>query len=243
VKTKYLFLVVALGTLVILSACAPNSATPSMTTSGLPGVSPSAVFNTNPPVPGEVEATEFMGIPLTPIKEQNNNALAGTQHIDKSTYVLTVDGLVDNPLKLTYNDLLAFPQTSKLMPLDCVEGWNFTAKWTGPLLKDLFSQAKVQPGAKIAIFHTVDVAEGYSSLDVSYIVDKNILIALKLNDITLPDERGFPFQVAAELKYGYKWAKWITRIEFSVDTKFRGYWEGYGYNNNADIGGPAFESQ
>jgi len=204
--------------------------------------STTATFTSNPTVPGEVEATEFMGTKLTPIDQQRNNALAGTQHIDKKTYILTVDGLVDNPLTLTYADLLALPQISKLMPLNCVEGWSFTAKWTGPSLTDIFSAAKVQSGAKIAIFHTADVPGGYTSLDLSYIAQRNIIIALKDNDITLPDSRGFPFQVVAESKYGYKWAKWVTRIELSDNTDFRGYWENAGYNNNADVGGPAFET-
>ena len=65
---------------------------------------------------------------------------------------------------------------------------------------------------------------------------------MKLNDITLPDDRGFPFQVVAESKFGYKWSKWITRIELSDDTDFRGYWESVGYNNDAADDGPAFES-
>jgi DMSO/TMAO reductase YedYZ molybdopterin-dependent catalytic subunit len=196
------------------------------------------------PVPsatGEVEATEFLGKKLTPISEQRNNALAGTQYIDKATYVLTVDGLVDKPLSLSYNDLAAYPQISKLTDLNCVEGWFFVAKWTGPALNSIFRDARVKPEAKIAIFHSADVGAGYSSLDLSYITQSNIIIALKLNDITLPADRGFPFQVVAESKYGYKWAKWITRIELSADTNFRGYWETYGYNNNADINGPAFE--
>jgi DMSO/TMAO reductase YedYZ molybdopterin-dependent catalytic subunit len=190
--------------------------------------------------PGEIEATEFMGKQLTPIKEQGNNALAGTQHINRSTYQLTVDGLVDQPLSLSYADLQAYPQISKLMEFDCVEGWNFTAKWTGPSLNALFSAAKAHPDAKIAIFYSTDAPQGYSSLDLSYIREKDIIIALKLNDLTLPDERGFPFQVVAESKYGYKWSKWITRIELSPNTSFRGYWEGYGYSNNADVNGPAF---
>lgn len=194
-----------------------------------------------PAAPGEVEATEFMGKKLTPINQQNNNALAGTKHIDKATYRLTVDGLVDNPLSLNYKDLQAYPQVSKLMDLNCVEGWNFTAKWTGPALDSIFNDAKVKPEAKIAIFYTADVLTGYSSLDLSYIQDNNIIIALKLNDITLPPDRGFPFQVVAESKFGYKWAKWVTRIELSADTNFRGYWESNGYNNNADISGPAYE--
>jgi DMSO/TMAO reductase YedYZ molybdopterin-dependent catalytic subunit len=190
---------------------------------------------------GEIEATEFMGKKLTPINEQGNNALAGTQNINPNTYRLTIDGLVDKPLSLSYTDLQAYPQISKLMDLDCVEGWNFTAKWTGPALTPIFNEAGVKPEAKIAIFHTADVPEGYTSLDLSYINEKNIIIALKLNDITLPDTRGFPFQVVAENKFGYKWAKWVTRIELSSDTAFKGYWETAGHNNKADVGGPAYE--
>jgi len=191
--------------------------------------------------PAEVEATEFQGVKLTPIKDQGNNALAGTQTIDRQAYRLTVDGLVENPLTLTYDDLLAYPQESWLMTFNCVEGWNFTAKWTGPQLNSIFNDARVKPEAKIAIFHTSDVPAGYTSLDLSYIHDNNILLALKLNDVTLTPERGFPFQVAAKSKFGYKWAKWVVRIELSSDTNFRGYWETAGYNNNADENGPAFE--
>ncbi|MDD5289178.1 MAG: molybdopterin-dependent oxidoreductase [Dehalococcoidales bacterium] len=195
-----------------------------------------------PSRPGEVEATEFQGAKLTPISKQNNNALKGTQIIDEATYTLTVDGLVENPLTLTYADLQAYTQESWLMDLDCVEGWNFTAKWTGPELNAIFKDAQVKPEAKIVIFYTADVpTTGYSSLDLGYVRDNNIIIALKLNDITLPADRGFPFQVVAKSKFGYKWAKWITRIELSSDTNFRGYWENVGYNNDADINGPAFE--
>ena len=190
---------------------------------------------------GEAAATEYMGSKLTPIGQQKNNALKGTQVIDRATYKLTVDGLVDNPLILSYDDLQAYPQVSQLMDLNCVEGWNFKAKWTGPALKDLFADAKVRPEAKIAIFHTADVPEGYGSLDLGYLSEKNIIIALKNNDVVLPPDRGFPFQVVATGKFGYKWAKWVTRIELSSDTNFRGFWESRGYNNRADVGGPPFE--
>jgi DMSO/TMAO reductase YedYZ molybdopterin-dependent catalytic subunit len=211
-----------LAVFLILAACTPPAPAPAGT----------AV---------EIEATEFMGKKLTLIREQGTNALAGTQHIDRSTYKLTVDGLVNKPLSLSYVALQAYPPVSQLMDLDCVEGWNFTAKWTGPALSSIFADAGVKPEAKIAIFHTTDTPEGYTSLDLSYINEKNIIIALKLNDITLPETRGFPFQVVAESKFGYKWAKWVNRIELSADTEFKGYWERYGYNNNADVNGPAYE--
>ncbi len=190
--------------------------------------------------PGEVEATEFMGHKLTPISRQKNNALSGTQLIDEATYRLTIDGLVDHPLSLTYADLLAYPQIPRLTDLNCVEGWDFTAKWTGPALGAILNDAGVKPEAKIVIFHSADVPAGYSSLDVTYIRDNDIIIALKDNDITLPADRGFPFQVVAMSKFGYKWAKWVTGIEVSDNTDFLGYWESVGYNNNADVNGPAY---
>jgi DMSO/TMAO reductase YedYZ molybdopterin-dependent catalytic subunit len=131
--------------------------------------------------------------------------------------------------------LLAYPQVSVLADLVCVEGWRFTAKWTGPTLDSIFADAGVQSEAKIAIFYSTDSPVGYTSLELSYIQDNNITIALKDNDITLPASRGFPFQVVADGKWGYKWAKWVTRIELSSDTTFRGYWESRGYPNDADI--------
>jgi len=190
-------------------------------------------------VPGEVEATEFQGVKLTAIKDQLNNALKGTQVINKDTYKLTVDGLVDHPLSLSYADLQAYHQISQLMDLNCVEGWNFTAKWTGPALSAIFKDAGVKPDAVIAIFYTADDPKGYTSLDLKYLNDNNIILGMKLNDITLPPDRGFPFQVVANGKFGYKWAKWVTRIELSSNTNFRGYWESNGYNNDASINGPS----
>ncbi|MDD3520924.1 MAG: molybdopterin-dependent oxidoreductase [Actinomycetota bacterium] len=194
-----------------------------------------------PPQEQGAEAAVFQGVKLTPIAEQGNNALAGTQAIDRDSYILTIDGLVEKPLAITYDGLAAYPQESYLMDLNCVEGWSFTAKWTGPKLSSILADAGVKPEAKIAIFYTADAPEGYTSLDVNYIIENDILLALRLNDVILPEDRGFPVQVVAKSKFGYKWAKWVTRIELSSDTDFKGFWEKRGYNNNADDSGPAFE--
>jgi DMSO/TMAO reductase YedYZ molybdopterin-dependent catalytic subunit len=246
-KTKWLITLVILTLVVpfLLTACSGSTTTSTTSTSSTSTTSSTtttvstSTTTTNPG--GEVEAVEFNGTKLTPIKDQRNNALAGTQNIDRATYTLIVDGLVDHPLTLTYDDLLALPQQSRLQDLDCVEGWSFTAKWTGPSLNDIFKAAGVKPEAKIVIFHTADVSSGYSSLNVAYIVDNDILLGMKDNDITLPASRGFPFQVVAMSKFGYKWAKWVTRIELSDNTSFHGYWETVGYSNNADVNGPPFD--
>ncbi len=193
-----------------------------------------------PVVPGEVEATEYQGTQLTPISKQRSNSLAGVREIDPATYTLTIDGMVDTPMSLSYADLQAREQQTWLMDLNCVEGWSYTAKWAGPSLAAILTEAGVQPDAIVAKFYSDDVKEGYTSLDVSYLLDNDIILGMKVNDLTLPAQRGFPFQVIAKTKYGYKWAKWVTRIELTDNTEFRGFWEVRGYHNGADDTGPKF---
>ncbi|MBP1908637.1 molybdopterin-dependent oxidoreductase [Methanolobus bombayensis] len=184
------------------------------------------------------EATVFEGKELTPISEQRNNGIKGTQYIDQDTYELRIYGMVDNPMNFTYDQLLEYPFVSRFVRMDCVEGWGFDAKWTGVTMNTLFNETGVNNNAATVIFYSAD---GYStSLDLDYIVENDIMLAYELNDITLPADRGFPLQLVAEDKYGYKWAKWITSIEVT-DESYKGYWETAGYNNNADVGGPAFE--
>jgi DMSO/TMAO reductase YedYZ molybdopterin-dependent catalytic subunit len=188
----------------------------------------------------QTENLSYQGKTLTPIAQQRNNAIEGTQYIDRDSYRLQVDGLVEKPRSFTYQEITEFPQTSKVIDLDCVEGWSFTAKWTGVKIADLFNEVRARENATTVIFYSAD---GYStSLDKDYLLKNDIILAYKLNNVTLPPERGFPLQLVAESKYGYKWAKWITRVELS-DAPYRGYWEERGYNNTADVGGPGFETR
>jgi len=184
------------------------------------------------------EATEYQGIELTPISEQGNNAIKGTQFIEKDTYRLQIDGMVERPGNFTYSQITSYATVSKVITLNCVEGWSFTAKWTGVPVKTLLDETGIMENATTVIFYSVD---GYStSHDINYLLDNNIILAYKINDITLPPERGFPFQLVAENKYGYKWAKWVDHIQL-VNTSYKGYWESVGYNNKGDFGGPPFE--
>jgi len=107
------------------------------------------------------------------------------------------------------------------------------------LVKDLLAEAKPLSNARVVIFHAYD---GYTtSLPIEYIMDNDILIAYKMNDVVLPPERGFPFGLVAESKWGYKWIKWITEIELSDDVNYRGYWEQRGYSNSGDLDKGFFE--
>jgi len=181
----------------------------------------------------EIETKEFQGVPLTPLSEQRNNAITGTQHIDRGSYRLRVTGLVEEELNVTYGYLLSLPAYSQVVYMPCVEGWGFYAKWTGFRLVDLFEAAKLRPNATYVVFHSSD---GYSTgLPLDYLVNRNTLMAYGINDVTLPDDRGFPLQVVAIDKYGYKWAKWVIEVEV-VDEVVAGFWESRGYSNSADVG-------
>ena len=181
-----------------------------------------------------VEIREYEGIDLSSITQFRENSIRGPQYIDLDNYTLKITGLVDNPLEYTYDEVIGnYQGYEKVVTLDCVEGWSVTILWEGVLVKDFIQEAEAQPDAEVIIFHAYD---GYTtSLPIDYILDQDIMMAHKMNGLPLPPERGAPFQLVAESKWGYKWIKWITEIEVSDDTDYEGYWESRGYSNSADL--------
>ena len=180
------------------------------------------------------EIREYQGEDLSSIGDFRENSIKGPQHIDESTYRLTISGLVNETVEYTYSDVVnGFQNYQKVVTLRCVEGWSVKILWEGFLVKDLLSQAEIDPDAVVVIFYAYD---GYStSLPLDYILNNDILIAYKMNGLVLPPERGFPFQLVAESKYGYKWIKWVTTIELSNNTDYLGFWESRGWPNSADV--------
>jgi DMSO/TMAO reductase YedYZ molybdopterin-dependent catalytic subunit len=216
-KKKAIFLL--LGLAVFISACSANQ--PDTHTQAT-----LARFRI-----GEVK--DYQGKNLDPAVGPRDNSISGVQHIDIQSYRLKVTGLVSKEISMTYDDVLKLDKYQRLITLHCVEGWNATILWEGVLLEDLIQ--KVGPSAIVStiIFHASD---GYTtSLPYAFIKDKQIMLAFSANSIALPPELGFPFIVVAEQKYGYKWARWVTEIELSSDSGYKGYWESRGYSNSADI--------
>lgn len=147
---------------------------------------------------------------------------------------LRITGLVENYKDYTYEEVISNNQHyKKLVTLNCVEGWSVTILWEGVLVRELIAESGTLPDAKVVIFHAYD---GYTtSFPIDYIMDNDIIMAYKMNEIELPPERGFPFQLVAESKWGYKWIKWITKVELSDDVNYRGFWESRGYSNTGDL--------
>lgn len=181
----------------------------------------------------KIEVTEYEEKDLSSLTDFRENSIKGPQYINTDVYTLTIDGLVEQPISLTYDEVLDNQKYTKVVTLHCVEGWSVDILWEGILLADLFEAVDIQESADTVIFHSED---GYSTaLPLQTIMDRQLMIAYKMNGVVLPPERGFPFQLVAEDKLGYKWIKWITRIELSDDANYKGYWEQRGFDNEADV--------
>ena len=179
------------------------------------------------------EVKEYQGQDLSSITEFRENSIKGPQHIDEEDYIITITSSKGN-ITYAYDDALTkHKKYKKVVTLHCVEGWSVTILWEGILVNDLIQELGVDADTKIVIFRAVD---GYStSLPMDFIIENDVIIAYKMNNVTLSPDRGFPFQLVAESKWGYKWIKWITQIELSNDENFRGFYESRGFSNDADI--------
>ena len=180
-----------------------------------------------------VEVTNYQGQQLSSVNDFHVNSIKGPQYVNITSYHLEVDGLVANPQNYTYDQVKNFQSYQKVVKLDCVEGWSVNILWQGVLVKDILNDVKPLPQANTVIFYAVD---GYStSFPLEYLQNNQILMAYKMNNATLPPQRGFPFQLVAESKWGYKWIKWINRIELSDNPNYQGYWESRGYSTSGNL--------
>ena len=180
------------------------------------------------------EVKEYKGENLSSVNDFRENSIKGTQYVSEEDYQLEITGLIANPINYSYDQVIDdFDNYKKAVRLNCVEGWAVNILWEGVLVRDLIKDAGPLPEVNTIIFHAYD---GYTtSFPIEYVMDNDILMAYKMNDITIPPERGFPFQLVAESKWGYKWIKWITKIELSDDASYEGFWESRGYSNDGDL--------
>ncbi len=181
-----------------------------------------------------VEVREYHGQPLSSVNDFRENSIRGPQHVNITDYRLTVDGLVKEQKSFTYDQVLqGFPHYQKVVTLFCVEGWDATILWEGVKVSDLIDTAGADARANTVIFTGAD---GYTESEpLDYLTRNHILLAYGMNNITMPAERGYPFALVAEERWGYKWIKWVTEIRLSDDPTYRGYWESRGYTNSGDL--------
>jgi len=151
---------------------------------------------------------------------------------DLGTWSLTVHGLVEKPLTLTWSDILALPSVVRVSNFHCVEGWSvLNNKWEGVSFQTIVKMVKPEESAKYVMFECDD---GYTtSLPLTDLLDEDVLLAYKLEDEYLRPERGGPLRLIVPEKYAYKSAMWLKRIKFTSKQEL-GYWESRGYSDTAD---------
>ncbi len=218
-----------------------NSPTPSAQYTSTPSQMPTLTPTPVPSLyPGEV--TQYQNQSLTPINgfisEFLSTSIAGAQYVNLTTYRLIVTGLVNQTQEYTYDDVVnKFSARQQVVTLLCVAGWGADVLWKGVSVNDILQASGVSPQADTLIFYASD---GYStSLPLSYVVENNLMLAYKMNNVTLTPQTGFPFMLVAQNQYGYKWIKWVTEIDVSNNANYLGYWESRGYPNDATISNPS----
>lgn len=158
-------------------------------------------------------------------------------NVNASTWQLTVNGEVDHPFTLSYQQLLMQPMQQQYETLECISnevggGYMSNALWEGVRLRDLLQRAGIKSGAVKVVFYAAD---DYSdSIPLSKALEADILLAVRMNGATLPQEHGFPVRMLVPGIYGMKHCKWLTRIEVRNDD-YQGYWEQRGWSDSAAV--------
>nr|MDO8083936.1 molybdopterin-dependent oxidoreductase [Candidatus Sigynarchaeum springense] len=138
-------------------------------------------------------------------------------HVDRDTYVLKVDGLVENPLALTLEQLAKLPRLDETVDIHCVTTWSkFDTRWAGVPFKDIIKLARPKPSARFVIMHCAD--GGFTtSLPIEVMSDDDVLVAYEYDGKPITDEHGGPVRIVVPKRYFYKSAKWLVRLEFVAE--------------------------
>jgi len=221
----------------------PNSSNVTTTTT----VAPDPTTSTNPtstangataPVISTEPITDIEGIStyITPNDSfyRIDTALRPPR-VDPSGWSLEINGMVDNPFSLSWDELLAMPMEEHEITLSCVSnpiGGDLVgnAKWLGVPITTLLERAQVQPGADQFVGKSVD--DWTAGFPTARLYDgRTALLAIGMNGEPLPIRHGFPARLIVAGIYGYvSAAKWVTEIELTGWDDFDGYWINRGWS-------------
>ena len=149
-----------------------------------------------------------------------------------ATWDLFVKGEVESPIRISWEEINALPRTTHTQDIHCVTRWSrFDVTFAGvqwSAVKELIGQ---RPSARYAIAHA---EQGFTAnVPISFLEDEHALLATHADGDPLTPEHGWPLRLVIPGKYFWKSAKWLRGIELSATDK-PGFWERYGYHNDAD---------
>jgi sulfoxide reductase catalytic subunit YedY len=151
-----------------------------------------------------------------------------TPAFDPKTWKLSVDGLVETNLHISYKELLDLESQEQITDFHCVEGWSVdNVRWKGIRLGVLFDRAGLKPDAAFVTFHSAS-SSYRDSLSIEEALEKDVMLAYMMYDEPLPLENGGPLRLVIPRMFGYKNVKWVNRITITEIQEI-GYWERFGY--------------
>jgi sulfoxide reductase catalytic subunit YedY len=150
-------------------------------------------------------------------------------------YVLRVDGLVENPVEITYAELLALPRQDQITHHFCIQGWSAVAEWSGVPMRTICEMARPLPNAKwVAFYSFAEGSDGgryYDCHPIENMYHEQTILAYAMNGTPLNESHGAPVRLRDEVELGFKMVKWVEAVEFVESYEHLG--GGYGgYNED-----------
>jgi DMSO/TMAO reductase YedYZ molybdopterin-dependent catalytic subunit len=152
--------------------------------------------------------------------------------VDRGTWSFEVSGAVEQPFRLSWEELLALPRREVLCDMHCVTQWSrLDSVFEGIALEPILERARVRTGAKYVMVHG---AQDYTTnLPLADLDRPGNILALKFGGEDLTPEHGGPVRLLVPHLYLWKSAKWVTGFEF-MDEDYPGFWEQNGYHMRGD---------
>ncbi len=158
---------------------------------------------------------------------------AGTvPKVDLATWELAVSGEVERPLTLTWEQLLELPSREVTADIHCVTRWSrFDTTFKGVHWSELAKLVSPKPSGRFVVAHA---EQGFTAnMPLAAIEADDALIAYEADGEPLTPDHGWPVRLVVPSRYFWKSAKWLRGLEL-LDHDEPGFWERYGYHNDAD---------
>jgi DMSO/TMAO reductase YedYZ molybdopterin-dependent catalytic subunit len=153
-------------------------------------------------------------------------------HTDLATWDFRVLGEVEKPLRLTWDELLDLPSIEITVDIHCVTRWSrFDTSFRGVHWSELAKLAEPRPRARFVLAHAEH--DFTANVPLSALEDREALLAYEADGAPLTPDHGWPLRLVVPSRYFWKSAKWLRGLELR-STDEPGFWERYGYHNDAD---------
>ena len=155
-----------------------------------------------------------------------------TPRFNAQKWDFRVIGQVEQPLVLTWDQLRQLPRTVQVSDFHCVTTWSrYDNRWEGVKVRDLMREVKLKPEVR----HVFVICDGgyTTNLTLAEFLDDDVMLAWGHDGKALEPDHGFPLRLVVPKLYGWKSAKWVRAIEFTIHDR-RGFWEVRGYHNHGD---------